>query len=76
MQYDTITVTYFQVVNGDLNPNWKINPNNLWERDETTGLYDMLGGPTGIALDAYELRTVTREVSVMANPLAAGYLNR
>ena len=65
MQYGTMNVTYFQVVNGDLNPNWKIHPNNLWERDENTGLYNMLGGPTGISLDAYELRTVTRTVYTM-----------
>jgi hypothetical protein len=65
MQYYMIDVTYFQVVNGDLNPNWKIHPNNLWTLNPSTGLYDMAGGPTGISLDAYELRTVVRQVPVM-----------
>lgn len=64
MQYGTTTVTLFQVVNGDLNPNWKINPNNLWER-KANGLYDMQGGPTGISLEGYELREVTRTVYTM-----------
>lgn len=65
MQYYLIDKTYYQVVNGDLDPAWKINSNNLWTLDEATGLYDMQGGPSHISLDRYELREVVRQVPVM-----------
>jgi hypothetical protein len=51
--------TYFRVLNAD-----GINPNNLWERTPD-GLYNMLGGPTGFALDQYELEMVTERVPCM-----------